>query len=67
MAFNDENFDYTLIFEADAFVYTGLEEFVNIIHKACFLSERDDVYFISFANNPSKGKEKVDDLTSWWM
>ena len=61
---DDENFDYTLIFEADAFVYTGLEEFVNIIHKACFLSERDDVYFISFANNPSKGKEKVDDLFS---
>jgi len=59
-----ENFDYTLIFEADAFIYTGLEEFVDIIHKACFISERDNVPFISFADNPSHSKERVDELFS---
>ena len=59
-----ENFDYTLVFEADAFIYTGLEEFVEIVHKACFLSERDNVPFISFADNPSRSKEKIDDLFS---
>lgn len=59
-----ENFDYTLIFEADAFIYTGLEEFVDIVHKACFLSEKDDVTYISFADNPSRTKDKVDDLFS---
>ena len=59
-----ENFDYTLVFEADAFIYTGLEEFVEIVHKACFLSDRDDVPFISFANNPSREKEKIDELFS---
>jgi hypothetical protein len=59
-----ENFDYTLIFEADAFIYTGLEEFVEIIHRACFLSERDNVPFISFADNPSRSKEKIDELFS---
>jgi predicted O-methyltransferase YrrM/GR25 family glycosyltransferase involved in LPS biosynthesis len=59
-----ENFDYTLVFEADAFIYTGLEEFVNIVHKACFISERDNVPFISFADNPSRGKEKIDELFS---
>ena len=59
-----ENFDYTLVFEADAFIYTGLEEFVEIVHKACFLSERDNVPFISFADNPSRNKEKIDELFS---
>jgi hypothetical protein len=57
---DDVNYDYTLIFEADAFIYTGLEEFVNIVHKACFVSERDDVYYMGLADNPSKSKEKVD-------
>jgi len=52
-----ENFDYTLVFEADAFIYTGLEEFVEIVHRACFLSERDNVPFISLADNPSRNKE----------
>jgi predicted O-methyltransferase YrrM len=59
-----ENFDYTLVFEADAFIYTGLEEFVEIVHRACFLSERDNVPFISFADNPSREKEKIDELFS---
>ena len=59
-----ENFDYTLVFEADAFIYTGLEEFVEIVHRACFLSERDDAPFISFADNPSRSKEKIDELFS---
>ena len=59
-----ENFDYTLVFEADAFIYTGLEEFVEIVHRACFLSERDNVPFISFADNPSREKTKIDELFS---
>lgn len=61
---DDVNFDYTLIFEADAFIYTGLEEFVNIVHKACFISERDNVPYIGLANNPSRSKEKIDELFS---
>ena len=60
----DDKYDYTLIFEADAFIYTGLEEFVDIVHKACFISERDDVYYIGLANNPSRSKEKIDELFS---
>ena len=48
-----ENYDYTLIFEADAFIYSNLIDFVDVVHKACFISERDDVPFISFADNPS--------------
>ena len=60
----NDDYDYTLIFEADAFIYTGLEEFVDIVHKACFISERDDVPYISFADNPSRSKEKVDELFS---
>jgi hypothetical protein len=56
------NFDYTLIFEADAFIYTGVEEFVTAVHRACFISERDDVYFIGLADNPSREKHKIDDM-----
>ena len=61
---DEENFDYTLIFEADAFIYTGLEEFVDVVHKACFMSELNDAYFISFANNPSRERTKIDELFS---
>ena len=57
-------FDYTLIFEADAYIYIGLEEFVDIVHKACFISERDNVPYISFADNPSRSKQKIDELFS---
>jgi len=60
----NDDYDYTLIFEADAYIYTGLEEFANVIHKACFISERDNVYQISFANNNSAKKEKVDEYFS---
>jgi glycosyltransferase involved in cell wall biosynthesis len=55
-----DNYDYTLIFEADAFIYSNLRDFVDIVHKACFLSERDDVPFIGFANNPSWSRVDVD-------
>jgi len=59
-----KNFDYTLIFEADAFIYTSIEEFVEIVNRACFISERDNIPYISFANNPSIEKEEVDELFS---
>mgnify|MGYP001090570174 FL=1 len=55
-----ENYDYTLIFEADAFIYSTLKEFADIVYKACFISERDDVPYISFAKNPSWCKWDVD-------
>lgn len=61
---DDVNYDYTLIFEADAYLYVGIEEFVNVIHKACFISERDNVYHISFAKNPSSEMHAVDGLFS---
>jgi predicted O-methyltransferase YrrM len=61
---DENNYDYTLVFEADAFIYTGLEEFVETVYRACFLSERDDAYFISFANNPSRSRENIDDIFS---
>ena len=56
-----ENYDYTLIFEADAFIYSNLTDFVNIVYKACFISERDDVPFIGLADNPSWNSWGVDD------
>jgi hypothetical protein len=61
---DETNYDYTLIFEADAFINVGLEEFVEIVHRACFLSERDDVYYIGLADNPSWTKDRIDNLFS---
>jgi hypothetical protein len=58
---DEENYDYTLIFEADAFIYSNLKDFVDIVHKACFISERDDVPYIGFANNPSWNKTDIDE------
>jgi predicted O-methyltransferase YrrM len=55
-----ENYDYTLIFEADAFIYSTLRDFADIVYKACFVSERDNVPFISFANNPSWSRWDID-------
>ena len=60
MAIDVDNYDYTLIFEADAFIYSSLRDFVDIVHKASFISERDNIPYISFGNNPSWNRWKVD-------
>ena len=57
----NDDYDYTLIFEADAFIQSNLEEFAKVIYRACFVSERDDVYQISFGANNSGHKRDVDD------
>lgn len=59
-----DEYDYTLIFEADAYIHSSVTEFVDVIYKAISTMERDDVYFLSFANNPSLSKEKIDNLFS---
>lgn len=59
-----DEYDYTLVFEADAFIYTGLEEFVEIVNRACFIMERDDVYYMGLSDNSSRSKTKIDELFS---
>jgi GR25 family glycosyltransferase involved in LPS biosynthesis len=54
------HFDYTLIFEADAYITSDYKEFDEIIHKAIEIMERDDVYYLSFSNNPSIEKTQID-------
>jgi autotransporter strand-loop-strand O-heptosyltransferase len=58
------NFDYTLVFEADAFISVPLDEFVETVYKACLLSEINNSPYISFANNSSLEKTKTDELFS---
>jgi GR25 family glycosyltransferase involved in LPS biosynthesis len=60
----DSEYDYTLIFEADAYVHSTMDEFVDIIYKGCEMMERDDVYFLSFADNPSRYKERINEYFS---
>lgn len=57
----DEKYDYTLIFEADAYLTTSTEEFVDAVQKAIVTAERDGVYYISFGNNYSDIMRPVDD------
>jgi autotransporter strand-loop-strand O-heptosyltransferase len=59
---DDVQFDYTLIFEGDAFLSVGVEEFANMVYKSCFISERDNVYFIGLANNNSVSYEQIDSM-----
>jgi autotransporter strand-loop-strand O-heptosyltransferase len=61
---DNENFDYTLIFEADAYIESSVDEFVDIIYKSCEVMKHQDVYYLSFSNNPSLEKEKVNDYFS---
>jgi len=61
---DDVKYDYTLIFEADAYLSVDVEEFVNIVYEACKISEQDNVYHISFADNVSGWKERVHPLFS---
>jgi GR25 family glycosyltransferase involved in LPS biosynthesis len=55
------NYDYTLIFEADANIETPIEEFIDIVNTACKAIEMDDVYYISFSNNPSHKKVYINE------
>lgn len=58
---NDE-YDYTLIFEGDANIETPIEEFVDVINKACNFSKYDGAYYISFGNNPTNHTFDVNDI-----
>jgi hypothetical protein len=57
----NRDYDYTLVFEADAYIYTNVDDFVDIVYKACEIAESDNVYFLSFANNPSQYKEQINE------
>lgn len=57
----DENYDYTLIFEADANIVGDINDFVNIIYKSCLISEKYDGYYVSYSNNPTNSHKTIFD------
>jgi len=57
-----DDYDYTLILEADAFLYVGVEEFLDVLYKACFMYEKTDVRHITFSDNPTRHKTRIDDI-----
>jgi hypothetical protein len=59
---DDVNYDYTLIFEADAYLSVDIKEFVDIVYAACDISVSNNVYHITFGNNVSGHKETVNHL-----
>jgi hypothetical protein len=58
----NDDYDYTLIFEADANIEYSIDEFVSIIFEACNFEKYDDIYYVSFGNNPSRYKNQVNDI-----
>jgi GR25 family glycosyltransferase involved in LPS biosynthesis len=61
---NSDEYDYTLIFEADAYIETSLDEFVEVIYESCKIMEMNDVYYLSLSNNPTGMKTKINNLFS---
>ena len=57
----NRDYDYTLVFEADGFINCDVDEFVDIVYKACEIADKDNVYYIGLADNPSRHKERVDE------
>jgi len=58
----NEDYNYTIIFEADAHLEVDAKSFSKILKTICEVMEKDDVYFLSLANNPSRTKESVHDI-----
>lgn len=57
-----DDVDYTIIFEGDASIEGCIEEFAEIIKRACVLTEREEnVVYISFGSNPAASKTPYDD------
>lgn len=60
-----EKYDYTLILEGDAFIYSGLQEFVDVLYKATFLFEKDNnIHMLSFSNNVSMYSSPINNIFS---
>lgn len=57
-----ENFDYTIIMEEDAFMYTNARDFLDMVHNAIFDCERDDVYYVSLGSSNSLEELPYNDL-----
>jgi hypothetical protein len=57
----NRDYDYTLVFEADGFINCDIDEFVDIVYKACERADKDNVYYIGLADNPSRHKERLDE------
>lgn len=64
---DDVNYDYTIIMEEDAYLSCGLREFADAIHKAIFVCEREEVYFIGLGNiNQIEPEEFYNDYIKCW-
>lgn len=57
-----EEYDYTVIFEADSYIEIDSQKLSELIKEFCKIMEKDNVYYLSLANNLSHSKEQVHDL-----
>jgi len=60
---DETNYDYTIIMEEDAYIYTNTKEFVDMVHKTIFTCENDsDIHYVSFGASNCYEELEYDNL-----
>lgn len=48
----DDSYDYTIIMEEDAYIYSSVREFIDVLYKAIFSCQTDkDIAYVSFGSD----------------
>jgi len=55
----NDDYDYTIILEEDAYIFEDLKTFVDVVHKAIFECVKNDIYFVSFGSLPLQSEIKT--------
>ena len=59
------NYDYTIIMEEDAFIYSNLKEFVDVVHKSIFeIKKNNDIHFVGFGSENFFDEVEYDEIFS---
>ena len=59
----EQEYNYTVIMEEDAYIYTGIREFVDALHRAIFACERDNgLAYVSFGSDVWQSRADYDEM-----
>lgn len=59
------NYDYTIIMEEDAFIYTNIKDFVDVVHKSIFEIRKDgNINFVGLGSDDFFDEKPYDDIFS---
>lgn len=67
LSIDEDNFDYTIVMEEDAYLDCTLKEFADMIHRVIFTCEKESVYFVGLGNeNFLEQTDFNDELVKCW-